>query len=162
MALSLTNVHIIYAISFLYNIRVLMLLLDTSEHGLLVRIFNISYFLMLENAFHIVGSGRWTLWGITLKTLSSISPSKYGYFEVVKSYPLCTTLDLQLYFLFVFVLMGWSLLPNALRPFQIYYAPPNLGITRTWIYRLNFAQRPIFSGLRFFNEPEISDWGPPD
>ena len=30
-----------------------------------------------------------------------------------------------------FFLMGWSLLPNALRPFQIYYAPPNLGITRT-------------------------------
>ena len=26
---------------------------------------------------------------------------------------------------------------------------------------LNFAQRPIFSGLRFFNEPEISDSGPP-
>ena len=32
---------------------------------------------------------------------------------------------------FLFVLMGWSLLPNALRPFQIYCAPPNLGITRT-------------------------------
>ena len=58
------------------------------------------------------------------------------------------------------VLMGWSLLPNALRLFQINCAPPNLGITRTWIYRLNFAQRPIFSGLRFFKEPEISDSGP--
>ena len=46
--------------------------------------------------------------------------------------------------------------PNALRTFQIYCAPPNLGI-RTWICRLNFAQRLIFSGLRFFNEPEISD-----
>ena len=33
----------------------------------------------------------------------------------------------------------------------------NLGITRTWICRLIFAQRPIFSGLRFFNESEISD-----
>ena len=32
-----------------------------------------------------------------------------------------------LYF-FVFVLMGWSLLLNALRPFQIYCAPPNLSI----------------------------------
>ena len=42
-------------------------------------------------------------------------------------------------------------------------APPNLGsITRTCIWRLNFAQRPIFSGLRFFSEPEISDSGPPD
>ena len=29
---------------------------------------------------------------------------------------------------FVFVLMGWSLLPNALRPFKIYCAPPNLDI----------------------------------
>ena len=44
--------------------------------------------------------------------------------------------------------------------FEIYYAPPNLGITRTWICRLNFAQRPIFSGLRFFKEPETSDSGP--
>ena len=56
---------------------------------------------------------------------------------------------------------GWSLLPNALRPFQIYRAPPNLGITRTRICRLNFGQRPIFSGLRFSNESEISDSGPP-
>ena len=53
--------------------------------------------------------------------------------------------------------MGWSLLPNALRPFQINYGLLNLGITRTWVCRLNFAQ----SGLRFFNEPEISDSGPP-
>ena len=57
--------------------------------------------------------------------------------------------------------MGWSLLPNALRPFKIYCAPPNLGITRTWMCWLNFAQRPIFSGLRFFNEPKISDSGSP-
>ena len=45
--------------------------------------------------------------------------------------------------------------------FKIYCAPQNLGITRTWICRLNFVQRSIFSGLRFFNEPEISDSGPP-
>ena len=38
--------------------------------------------------------------------------------------------------------------------FKIYCAPPNLDNTRTWICRLNFAQR-------FFNEPEISDSGPP-
>ena len=44
---------------------------------------------------------------------------------------------------------------------KIYCAPPNLGITRTWICRLNFTQRPIVSGLSFFNEPEISDSGPP-
>ena len=53
------------------------------------------------------------------------------------------------------------ILPNALRPFKIYCAPPYLGITRTSTCRLNFAQRPIFSGIRFFNEPEISDSGPP-
>ena len=29
---------------------------------------------------------------------------------------------------FVFGLMGWSLLPNALLPLKIYFAPPNLGI----------------------------------
>ena len=34
--------------------------------------------------------------------------------------------------------------PNALQPFKIYCALPNLGITRTWICRLNFAQMPIF------------------
>ena len=28
--------------------------------------------------------------------------------------------------------------------FEIYCAPPNLGIIRMWICRLNFAQRPIF------------------
>ena len=65
------------------------------------------------------------------------------------------------HFLFAFVLMGWSLLPNALRPFRVYCAPPNLGITKTWIRGLNFALRPIFSDLRFFNESEISDWGSP-
>ena len=31
----------------------------------------------------------------------------------------------------VFYLMGWSLLPNALRPFKIYCAPSNFDITRT-------------------------------
>ena len=62
--------------------------------------------------------------------------------------------------LYCIELQGWSLLPDAPRPFQIYCAPPNLGITRTWICPLNFAQMPIFSGLRFFNESEISDSGP--
>ena len=33
--------------------------------------------------------------------------------------------------LFYFVLNGWSLLPYALRPFQMYCAPPNLDIART-------------------------------
>ena len=39
--------------------------------------------------------------------------------------------------------IGWSLLPNALRPFWDPLCSPNLGI-RTWTCRLNFAQRPIF------------------
>ena len=43
--------------------------------------------------------------------------------------------------------------------FKIYCVPPNLGI-RTGICRLNFAQA-YFSGLKFYNEPEISDSGPP-
>ena len=47
-----------------------------------------------------------------------------------------------------FVLMGWSLLPNALRPFQIYCAPPNLGIRR-WIWRLNFAEAYFFQAWGF-------------
>ena len=32
---------------------------------------------------------------------------------------------------------------------KIYCAPPNLGITRTWICRLNFAQKPIFEAWGF-------------
>ena len=43
-----------------------------------------------------------------------------------------TVVSTMIFFLyFVFVLTGWSLLPNALRPFKIYCAPLNLGITRT-------------------------------
>ena len=34
-------------------------------------------------------------------------------------------------YLYLYLLKEWSLLPNALRPFKIYCAPPNLGITRT-------------------------------
>ena len=41
------------------------------------------------------------------------------------------------------VLKGWSLLPNALRPFQIYCAHPNLGI-RTWICWLNVGRGLFF------------------
>ena len=47
-------------------------------------------------------------------------------------------------YLYWIVLMGWSLLPNALRPFQIYFAPPNLGI-RTWVMPIKFC-----SGAYFF------------
>ena len=44
--------------------------------------------------------------------------------------------------------------------FQDLLCSPNLDITRTWMCRLNFTQRPIFSGFKFFNEPEISDSRP--
>ena len=36
-----------------------------------------------------------------------------------------------------------------------------LFVLRTWICRLNFAQSPIISGLKFFNELQISQSGPP-
>ena len=55
---------------------------------------------------------------------------------------------------------GGHCCPTHCDLFKIYCAPPNLGITRTWIGRLKFAQRLIFSVLRFFNEPEVSDSGP--
>ena len=61
--------------------------------------------------------------------------------------------------LYFIVLMWWSLLPNALWLFKDLLCSSNLGISRKWICRLNFSQRPIFSGLRFFNEPESSDSG---
>ena len=58
----------------------------------------------------------------------------------------------------VFVLMGWSLLPNALRPFfKDLLCSLELGYYD--VNMTNFAQRSVFSGLRFFNEPEISDSG---
>ena len=63
------------------------------------------------------------------------------------------------YYSIVFYWRGGHCCPTHCGFFKIYCAPPNLGITRTWICRLNFAQRPIFSGLRIFNEPEISDSG---
>ena len=66
-------------------------------------------------------------------------------------------------YFFKIVLYWWGghCCPMHCDLFKINCAPPNLGITRTWICRLNFAQRTIFSGLRFFNEPEISDSGSP-
>ena len=64
------------------------------------------------------------------------------------------------YYLYCFW-WGGHCSPMHCNLFKIYCALPNFGITRTWICRLNFAQIPIFSGLRFFNEPEISDSGTP-
>ena len=64
------------------------------------------------------------------------------------------------YYCIVLYWRGGHCCPMHCDLFKIYCAPPNLGITRTLICRLNFAQRPVFSGLRFFNEPEISDSWP--
>ena len=48
--------------------------------------------------------------------------------------------------LYCIVLYWWSghCCPMHCDLFKICCAAPNLGITRTWICRLNFAQRPIF------------------
>ena len=58
-----------------------------------------------------------------------------------------------------FVLFWWRghFCPMDCDLFKIYCAPPNLGSLWTWKCRFNFAQRPSFSGLRFFNDPETSD-----
>ena len=53
---------------------------------------------------------------------------------------------------YCFVLVGWSLLPHALRCFQDLLCSPEFRY---------FVQRSFFSGLRFFNESEISDSRPP-
>ena len=45
--------------------------------------------------------------------------------------------------------------------FKISSAPPNLGITRTWICRLIFLRGLFFQAWGFLNEAEISDFGPP-
>ena len=113
------------------------------------------------------------LWILMEWSFSQLSHDVIGIFElltgayvecILSCECVCSLLalwtEISVIILYLFVLMGCSLLPNALRTFQIYCAPPNLGI-RTWICRLNFAQRPIFSGLRFFNDPEIWDSGPP-
>ena len=46
--------------------------------------------------------------------------------------------------LYCIVLMGWSLLPNAPRPFWDLLCSPNLGIAMTWICRLNFCSETSF------------------
>ena len=71
-------------------------------------------------------------------------------------------IGLMSFYIISIVLFWWGghCCPMQCDLLKIYCAPPNLGIARTWICWLNFAQRPIFSGLRFFNEPEISDSGP--
>ena len=99
------------------------------------------------------------------KVISPLSPPTYRSFNILSYCDIWNVDGRMLQWILnkycCTVLLGWSLLPNALGPFQIYCAPTNLGITRTWIYRLNFAQRPIFSGLRFFNEPKVSESGTP-
>ena len=73
---------------------------------------------------------------------------------------LCSTLYI-LYCILLYCIDGVVIATQCTATFfKIYCAPPNLDITRMWICWLNFAQRPIFSGLSFFNEPEISDSGP--
>ena len=87
-------------------------------------------------------------------------PSLSHSFILINSTKLCfDVLDFQSYskshifrciVLYVLYWRGGHCCPMHCELFQVYCAPPNLGITRTWICRLNFAQRPIFSGLRIF------------
>ena len=56
-------------------------------------------------------------------------------------------IGLSCYFCIVLFWWGGHFCPIYCDLFKIYCAPPNLGITRTWICRLNFAQRPIFFRL---------------
>ena len=66
-----------------------------------------------------------------------------------------------LYCIVLYFILGVFTAAQCTATFSDLLCSPNLGITRTWICRLNFTQGPIFSGLRFFNEPEISDSVPP-
>ena len=99
-------------------------------------------------------------WQFPLRYTVRNSGCSLGLAELFTSNAMVLVGLLYFVFVFVFVSMGRSLLPNALRPFKIHCAPLNLGITRTWICLLNIDKRPIFSGLMFFNEPEISESGP--
>ena len=59
------------------------------------------------------------------------------------------------------ILKGWSLLPNALRRFQDLLRSPEFRYYYDVNKPIKFCSEAYFSGLRFFNEPEISDSGPP-
>ena len=61
-----------------------------------------------------------------------------------------------------FVVMGWSLLPNELRSFQDLCVPLNLDMTRTWICRLNFAQRPTFQAWGSLTSLKSQTRDPPE
>ena len=60
-----------------------------------------------------------------------------------------TYIYIYIYIYIVFVLFWWGghYCPMLCDLFKIYWAPPNWGITRTRICRLNFSQRPIFFRL---------------
>ena len=69
-----------------------------------------------------------------------------NYQKVILTLSDIRTQDLSYSILYLFWWRGHCC-PMDCDLFQIYCAPPNLAITRTWICRLNVAQRPIFSGL---------------
>ena len=54
---------------------------------------------------------------------------------------------LRIMFCIVLYWRGGNCCLNALRPFQIYCAPPNLGITMTWICRIKFCSEAYFFRL---------------
>ena len=63
--------------------------------------------------------------------------------------------------MYCIVLKGWSLLPDVLRPFQDLFCSPEFRYYWDVNMPIKFCSEAYFSGLRFFNEPEISDSGPP-
>ena len=62
--------------------------------------------------------------------------------------------------LYFIVLKGWSLLPNALRPSQHLLCSPEFRYARTWICRLNFAQRSMFQAWGSLTSLKSQTWDP--
>ena len=106
----------------------------------------------LQNCTHFTYSLRtdsYILYCIVLKGLTANSqvPGTTGTYKIVLT--LFTVWGLILTYCIVLYWRGGHWCPMHCDLFEICCAPR--------ICRLNFAQRPIFLGLRFFNEPEISD-----
>ena len=69
--------------------------------------------------------------------------------------------DIYLYSIELYCFDGVVIAAQCTAAFLRSFMLPQIWVLGREICRCNFAQRSIFSGLRFFNEPEISDSGPP-
>ena len=63
--------------------------------------------------------------------------------------------------LYCIVLKGWSLLPNELRPFQDLLCSREFRYDKDVNMPIKFCSETYFFQTRLFNEPEITDSGPP-